>query len=155
MSLGQKLSVMYTDICAKKKLITSCVDITVHSVTTFCILGRYTDIYIYIVIGAVLTNPCQHNKSEYLYLNISEQFMQLCSSASYKITPGKRLNSAGVALVSAESKIACVQRCFVTESCVGVNYKGVSWECEIITRPGPADTLSLDPHWLYVGDDLC
>ncbi|XP_071089411.1 fucolectin-like [Haliotis cracherodii] len=84
-----------------------------------------------------------------------EQFTQLCSSASYKITPGKRLNAAGMALVSAESKIACVQRCFVTDSCVGVNYKDVSWECEIITRPEPGDILSSDPHWLYLGDDLC
>ncbi|XP_046558171.1 uncharacterized protein LOC124267294 [Haliotis rubra] len=78
-----------------------------------------------------------------------------CRKTVRPLTPGKRLNSANMALVSADSKISCVQQCVTTEDCVGVNYKAVSRECEIITRPNPVDTVSSDPQWLYYGNDMC
>ncbi|XP_067658010.1 fucolectin-7-like [Haliotis asinina] len=78
-----------------------------------------------------------------------------CRISNGPVILGRRLNSANMTLVSTDSMITCVQRCFLAETCVGVNYNAVSWECEIITRPRPVDTVSSESHWLYYGHDLC
>ncbi|XP_067656301.1 fucolectin-like [Haliotis asinina] len=74
---------------------------------------------------------------------------------SFPMASTTRLVSTTIVSSTALSRVSCVQQCMLSGACVGVNYNSGTRECQLLLRPEPSDTVSIDPDWIYYGNDLC
>ncbi|XP_067657823.1 uncharacterized protein [Haliotis asinina] len=78
-----------------------------------------------------------------------------CQRFRFPMTSATRLVSTAIISSTALSRVSCVQQCMLSGACVGVNYNSGTRECQLLLRPEPRDTVSIDPNWVYYGNDMC
>ncbi|XP_067657822.1 fucolectin-like [Haliotis asinina] len=78
-----------------------------------------------------------------------------CQRFRFLMASATRLVSTAIVSSTALSRVSCVQQCMLSGACVGVNYNSGTRECQLLLRPEPSDTVSIDPNWVYYGNDLC
>ncbi|XP_067657340.1 uncharacterized protein [Haliotis asinina] len=95
-----------------------------------------------------------------MFCEIEITGIALHSACGHRLFPaiiGRRLQQATLAgnSVFANSRSECVKSCYVSEGCVGGNFRKEGNTCEMISSPSSSESVVSDSQWEYFGSDLC
>ncbi|XP_067656453.1 uncharacterized protein [Haliotis asinina] len=81
----------------------------------------------------------------------------VCGPRPFPTMIGRRLQQSTLAgkPVITNSRLECVKSCYVTEGCVGGNFRKEDNTCEMISSPSSTEIVVTDSQWEYFGHDLC